>query len=78
MQEPKTHSPLWYHLDNKDRYLIWYTSESNEEADGCVVGADSKISSFHSLNDLRTSAGGEGLDVDQGTLWLHNLDVLTK
>jgi hypothetical protein len=73
------HYPLWYRLDNKDRYLIWYNlEEANADLDGVVLDSNGKVPVFFSLSALSAYAQAEGIPIEQGELNLHNLDAVVK
>lgn len=75
----KSHYPLWYRLDNQNRYLIWYNmEEANEDLDGVVLDASGKIPCFVSLNALSVYAQAEKISIEQGEINLHNLDRVVK
>ena len=49
----KLHYPLWYRLNNRDRYLIWYNvEEANEDVDGVVLDSNGKLPVFISEGNL--------------------------
>ncbi len=82
----KLYYPLWYRLDNKDRYLIWYSVEEvNEDLDGVVLDSNGKIRVFVSLDALAAYAQVENISLEvenifpkQDELNLHNLDTVVK
>ena len=61
---------LWYHLDNKDRYLIWFTNET----DGVVVNAEGQIPIFKTKAHLRAYAQREGLPIEPEEPKIHHFD----
>lgn len=75
----KFYYPSWYRLDNKDRYLIWYSiQEGNEDLDGVVLDSNGKIPIFVSLDDLFRYAQAENIPLEQEEPHLHNLDAVIK
>lgn len=80
MSMKKLHYPLWYRLDNKDRYLIWYNVEetNDEDLDGVVLDSNGKMPVFVSLGALSAYAQVENIQLEQGELNLHNLDAVVK
>lgn len=70
----RTYYKLWYRLDGKDSYLIWY---SNAE-DGVVTDPNGRVPSFRDAESLLSYAEGQGIDIDVGEPILHNLDVVAE
>jgi hypothetical protein len=75
----KSHYPLWYRLDRRDRYLIWYQTEGAEkDSDGVVLDSKGKIPVFASLGALSAYAQDQKIDLEPGEHNLHNLDIIVK
>lgn len=65
---------LWYRLDGRDGFLIWYS----DEKDGVYVNGDGYVPSFKDAASLVEYAKGRGLSVDTEGPILLDLDVLGK
>lgn len=65
---------LWYRLNGKDSYLIWYS----DEKDGVFVDSDGFVPSFSDIDSLLRYAQEHGLSVDAEEPNLLNLDILSK
>jgi hypothetical protein len=74
----RLHYPLWYRLGNKDRYLIWFNAVEDGDLDGVVLGTDSKVPIFVSLQALSDYAQAERIVLEQSEPILHNLDVVVR
>jgi hypothetical protein len=73
----RTYFALWYRLDSRDRYLIWFTSE-RDNSDGVVTSSDF-MSIFNSKAELEKYAQINGfMPVDVSEPLLHNLDMIAK
>ncbi len=70
----RTHFILWYRLDQRDRYLLWYFNER----DGVVVDATKHIPVFRAQADLRAYAAAHDLPIKQEQPILHDLDTVTR
>ncbi len=62
----------WYRLDRQDRYLIWYSNDT----DGVVTDGQNRVPSFKTLADLHLYAEAHNLSILEESPSLHNLDVL--
>lgn len=65
---------LWYCLDGRDAYLIWYTNEQ----DGVVTDSDGKVPCFQSPEDLLHYAESLNLSLNVEDPILNNLDVVAE
>lgn len=65
---------LWYRLDNKDGYLIWYS----ENTDGVVTNDSGKVLSFNSRQQLLEYAAYNNIRVHSEETTLHNLDAVDE
>jgi hypothetical protein len=73
----RTYFASWYRLDNRDRYLIWFTAEE-DNSDG-VVTSNGFMPVFNSKAELEKYAKTNGFTrVDASEPILHNLDVIAK
>ena len=71
--------PLWYRLDNQNRYLIWTNEvDAQGDMDGVFVDSNRKIPVFNSMNALLSYAQSQGIAFEDGELNLHNLDVVKR
>lgn len=74
----RTYSALWYRLDDKDRYLIWFTT-TQDCTDGVVVTSDGSIPLFNSKAELAQFAEANSfVPTDASKPILHNLDAVAK
>ncbi len=62
----------WYRLDRQDRYLIWYSNET----DGVIIDADNHVLSFNMLEDLNHYAEAHNLPIKKEIPNLHDLDAV--
>ncbi len=63
----KSYYPLRYRLDNKDRFLIWYSvPETSEDSDGVVMEANGKVPIFVSLDALLAYAKNKRIALEEG------------
>ncbi|HEX8237240.1 MAG TPA: hypothetical protein VF600_14875 [Abditibacteriaceae bacterium] len=75
----RTHFVLWYRLDNKDHYLIWYHEvEGDSCLDGVVLDSASKIPIFVAVDELQHYARSQEFEIDAEEPRLHNLDIVLK
>ena len=82
----KLHYPVWYRLDNRDHFLIWYQmEEASEDLDGVVVLSNGTIPVFASLDALASYAEVENIRLEVNALPLaksdvnlHDLDTVVK
>jgi hypothetical protein len=65
---------LWYRLDDKDSYLIWY-SNSN---DRILTNKKEKILNFSSKQELNEYAFENALNIEPEEPTLHNLDAVVE
>ncbi|HEX2927949.1 MAG TPA: hypothetical protein VHP38_17110, partial [Ruminiclostridium sp.] len=65
---------LWYRLNKNDRYLIWFSDES----DGVVTGPSGNALSFNSKAELQEYALKNNLDITSEEPELHNLDLVSE
>lgn len=61
---------LWYCLDHRNRYLIWYPNDS----DGVVVSQEGQIPVFATNSDLHAYAQAHEISLVLEEPKLHNLD----
>src|SRR5881628_2781348 len=74
----RTYFALWYRLDNKDRYLIWFTADV-DNSDGVAVNANGTIPIFVTKTDLMTYVQTNGFSpTELAEPGLHNLDLIAK
>lgn len=76
----KLYYPLWYRLDNRDRYLLWCNVEdTDQDLDNVVLDENGKIFVFASLDDLFNYAQSISIEIEKSyELNLHNLDELRR
>jgi hypothetical protein len=65
---------LWYRLNGRDSYLIWYSNE----IDGVFVDEDDFVPSFNDTHSLLKHANERGISVEAEGPILLNLDVIGK
>jgi hypothetical protein len=65
---------LWYRLNNKDQYLIWFS----DETDGVLTDASGNALSFYSKNELLEYASENNLQIVSEEPELHNLDLVSE
>ncbi|MGE5432940.1 MAG: hypothetical protein ACM3QX_17800 [Syntrophomonadaceae bacterium] len=65
---------LWYRLDKKNRYLIWFS----DDKDGVVTDASGRAISFNSKEELLDYASRHNLEIVQEQPELHDLDLVSK
>lgn len=65
---------LWYRLDEKDLYLIWFTND----VDGVFVDSKCRVPVFYSEAELETYAAKLKLTIVAGELILHDLDSVVQ
>jgi hypothetical protein len=63
---------LWYRLDGRDAYLIWYSNEQ----DGVLVDEDGRALKFRDSGSLLKYAESRDIHIEAGEQTLHNLDEL--
>lgn len=68
----REHYSLLYRLDGVERFLLWFTSES----DGVVTDGDGLVPSFRTEYDLRAFAESLELRVSEEVPVLHDLDTV--
>lgn len=77
----RVYSAVRYRLDQKDRFLIWYSDgpDGESEADGVVVNPAGRMPVFRTLQSLLAYAQAEGLSpLEEEGSGYHNLDVVAK
>jgi hypothetical protein len=75
----KTHYPLRYRLDNKDRFLIWFTVDgAGEDLDGVVLNQKGEILVFRSREEVFSYCDFGALEVERDYDCLHNFDVVIR
>jgi hypothetical protein len=75
----KTHYPLRYRLDNKDRFLIWFTVDgAGEDLDGVVLNQKGEILVFRSRKEVFSYCDFGALEVERDYDCLHNFDVVIR
>lgn len=65
---------LWYRLNKKDSYLIWFS----DETDGVVTDPSGKALSFDSKEELLEYALKNNLEIVSEEPELHNLDLVSE
>ncbi len=78
---PREYYPLYYRLDKVDRYLIFHTTNFEEEVDGVVVDEAGQIVTFATLPALLEFAEVNALaplELDPGALKRLNMDVVSR
>lgn len=65
---------LWYRLQNRDAYLIWYS----DETDGVLTDSSDKIISFDTKEQLLEYALKVKIDIKSEILELHNIDLVSE
>jgi hypothetical protein len=78
---PRTYYPYYYRLDKVERYLIFHTTNFEEEEDGVLVDAAGQIVTFATLPALLEFAEAHGLvplELDPGALKRLNMDVVSR
>ena len=63
---------LWFRLDARDAYLIWFS----DELDGVLIDVDGKTPGFLNTEDLLGHAASLGLSVKIEEPILHDLDTV--
>jgi hypothetical protein len=69
----KKHYILWYRLDAKDRYLIWFSSQ----VDGVIV-RQKKVQTFENVADLQAFAAAQGIKLVPEEPVLYNFDTVAE
>ena len=76
----RTYYPLLFHLDNRDRYLLWHSDdEVRADADGVALDERGAMPVFRTRDDLAAYAQVHGLSpLSDKTPLLHDLDVVRR
>ncbi|WP_162825023.1 hypothetical protein, partial [Klebsiella pneumoniae] len=74
----KAYFPLWYRLDNQNRYLIWFSSDGSQ-GDGVVLRENGVIPVFARTAGLMNYAAASGFkSMEFSQPHLHNLDIVGR
>ncbi|MCU7495834.1 MAG: hypothetical protein HF314_05135 [Ignavibacteria bacterium] len=65
---------LWYRLNGKDQYIIWFSNET----DGVVTDPSGNVISFDSKDQLVEYASKNNLTIIEDEPELHNLDLVSE
>ncbi|MFH7024651.1 MAG: hypothetical protein ACHBN1_04430 [Heteroscytonema crispum UTEX LB 1556] len=70
MEETKSYFILWYRLDEKDSYLIWY----GNDVDGIITNSAGKIPIFRDISSLLGYCAKVNLNLDDQEPTFYDLD----
>ncbi|MBV9791394.1 MAG: hypothetical protein JOZ51_24575 [Chloroflexi bacterium] len=68
----RTYYYLWYRLDHRDGYLLWFSND----VDGLITTPDGMVPSFGALPGLQAYASLAQLDLQEDAFLLYDLDVV--
>jgi hypothetical protein len=66
---------LWYRLDQKDSFLVWFSTEND---DGVLVDENGFVPSFKTKERLLNFCAEKNIRIKQEEPILHNLDIVQE